>query len=52
MGCFYSKFKYIFEEVEMTRFNINSIFYPVEDTESEPDIRNFNYYYGDEFDLR
>jgi len=52
MGCIYSKFKHIFEEVEMTRINIKNIFYPVEYTESEPDIRNFHYYYGDEREIR
>lgn len=52
MGCVYSKIKYIFEEVEMTRINIKNIFYPVEETESEPDIRNFYYYYGEEREFR
>jgi len=52
MGCIYSKFKHIFEEVEMTRINIKNIFYKVEYTESEPDIRNFHYYYGNKSEIR
>lgn len=55
MGCLFSKEKiiYIWEDIEITRLNIKNMFYPTDDgSESEPDIRNFKYYYGDEFELR
>lgn len=54
MGCLLSKTKiiYIWEDIELTRRNINNMFFDNEDSKSEPDIRNYQYYYGNDNEIR
>lgn len=50
MGCLFSqgfktKIIYIWEDVELTRRNIHDMTHPEDESKSEPDIRNIDYYY-------